>query len=127
MKLIALPTALLIALLAMPAAPAAQEQPAMTAGDLQQLCLGTDHVSKNACRIYILGVTQGLAVGLSIADAKGARSCVPADTSAEALETTLKTRLDADLTASPAHRDRDAARFIATVLARAFPCGKASH
>jgi hypothetical protein len=29
-------------------------QPAMTAGDLAQLCDGSDHVSVNACRIYIL-------------------------------------------------------------------------
>lgn len=96
----------------------------MTAGDLQQLCLGTDHVSKNACRIYILGVTQGIEVGLATADGKGRRPCVPGDTSAEALESTLKTKLDVDLAASPSNRDHDAARFIASVLAHAFPCSK---
>jgi len=99
----------------------------MTAGDLQQLCLGTDHVSVNACRIYILGVTQGIEVGLATADGKGARPCVPADTSAETLQSTLKAKLDADLAATPAHRERDAARFISSVLAHAFPCTRPAH
>ena len=112
--------------LATAASSAPQEEPAMTAGDLQQLCLGTDHVSKNACRIYILGVTQGLEVGLAMADGKvaGGRPCVPTDTSAETLESTLKTRLDADLAATPSHRDHDAARFVGSALAHAFPCPK---
>ncbi len=94
----------------------------MTAGDLQQLCLGTDHVSKNACRIYILGVTQGIEVGMATADNKGPRPCVPGDQSAEALESTLKAKLDSDLASSPANRDHDAARFIGSALAHAFPC-----
>jgi len=122
MKLTVVLVTLCSALLASTTAPAAPEEPAMTMGDLQQLCLGTDHVSKNACRIYILGVTQGLAVGLALADANGARPCVRGDTSAETLESTLKAKLDADLEATPAHRDHDAARFIGSVLARAFPC-----
>jgi len=124
MKSTALFATLCSALLAGAAASAPQEEPAMTMGDLQQLCLGTDHVSKNACRIYILGVTQGLAVGLAMADGRSGRPCVTGATSAEALESTLKARLDADLEAAPAHRDRDAARFIGSVLARAFPCSK---
>jgi Rap1a immunity proteins len=126
MRSIAL-AAIAAAVLATPAWSDPQEAPAMTAGDLQQLCLGTDHVSKNACRIYILGVTQGIEVGLATADGKSPRPCVPGDTSAEALETTLKTKLDADLAATPANRDHDAARFIGSVLAHAFPCGKPHH
>ena len=129
MRPIAAPACLLFALLTGAASSAPQDEPAMTAGDLQQLCLGTDHVSVNACRIYILGVTQGIEVGLGIADGKigGGRPCVPADTSAEALQSTIKKKLDADLAATPADRERDAARFIATVLLRAFPCSAAHH
>jgi hypothetical protein len=105
------------------------QAPAITAQDLQQLCEGTDHVSRNACRIYILGVTQGLALGMRIADGKtaSARPCVPAAISAEKLEETLKTRLGRDLAANPAKRDQDAAGFIGTVLGEAYPCQKAGR
>ena len=94
----------------------------MTAGDLAQLCTGTDHVSVNACRIYILGVTQGIAVGIHMAAAKtpAARPCVPPEISAEELEASLKNKLAAlDSNSEP----RDAAGFIGAALAVAFPCG----
>src|SRR5579871_2073965 len=92
-----------------PSANAAEEQPAMTAGDLEQLCTGTDHVSRNACRIYILGVTQGIAVGVKMSDGKSAagRPCVPANISAETLEQTVKRKLDEDLSRSPQHKSHD--------------------
>lgn len=127
MRSIAIAAMLAGSVLSTSAASDPQEVPAMTAGDLQQLCLGTDHVSKNACRIYILGVTQGIEVGMATADARGRRPCVPGDTSAEALESTLKSKLDADLAASPANRNRDAARFIGSALAHAFPCARPQH
>ena len=100
---------------------AAAEQPAMTAGDLAQLCSGTDHVSVNACRIYMLGVTQGIAVGIRMAAAPGpaSRACVPPGISAEELEARLKKKL-ASLDADSGQRD--AAGFIGTVLAASFPC-----
>ena len=101
---------------------AAPEEPAMTAGDLAALCTGTDHVSVNACRIYILGVTQGIKVGMRMAAGKSAanRSCVPAGISAEELEASLKKKLAAlDATSG----QRDAAGFIAAALAAEFQCG----
>jgi Rap1a immunity proteins len=124
------PIAVLIALTvtgALLASAAAPEQPAMTAGDLGQLCAGSDHVSRNACRIYILGVTQGITLGMRIADGttSGGRPCVPAGLSAEALEQTLQKKLDA--MSSAAERERDAAGFIGAVLIAAFPCPKAPH
>lgn len=102
---------------------AAPEEPAMTAGDLAQLCTGTDHVSVNACRIYILGVTQGIKVGIRMAAGKGAasRPCVPPGISAEELEAKIKKKLatlDAD------SGQRDAAGFIGAALATEFPCGR---
>jgi hypothetical protein len=123
MRAIALVLTLAAALLA---TAASSEQPAMTAGDLQELCGGTDHVSRNACRIYILGVTQGITVGMNIADGKsgGARPCVPEAISGDRLEKTLTTRLDQKLATSPASRDADAAAFIGTALGGAFPCAK---
>ena len=100
---------------------AAPEEPAMTAGDLAQLCTGTDHVSVNACRIYILGVTQGIKVGIRLSAGRsgGSRPCVPPGISAEELEASLKKKLaalDAD------SGQRDAAGFIGAALAAEFPC-----
>ena len=88
----------LIAAIALPLLTAASsETPAMTAADLAQLCGGTDHVSVNACRIYILGVTQGIDVGMRLAGARGNahRPCVPPKVSAEELDATVKQRLAA--------------------------------
>jgi len=100
---------------------AAPEQPAMTAGDLAQLCSGSDHVSVNACRIYMLGVTQGIAVGIRMAAAPSpdSRPCVPPGISAEELEAALKKQL-ASLDADSGQRD--AAGFIGAALAARFPC-----
>jgi hypothetical protein len=101
---------------------AAPEQPAMSAGDLAQLCSGTDHVSRNACRIYILGVTQGIAVGIRMAAARssGSRPCVPPGISAEELESTLKKKLGA---LDSRAEQEDAAGFIGEALVAGFPCG----
>ena len=119
-------TALTLTAMALSSASAAEPEPAMTAADLQQLCTGEDHVSRNACRIYILGVTQGIALGLHLLGRDGhpARPCVPAGVSAETLERTVKAKLADDLTAHPQDRQREAAGFISAVLAEAFPCSK---
>ena len=63
---------------------------AMTAADLKELCSGSDHVSRNVCRTYILGVTEGISQGLSIAAGKSAKACIPEGVSAEHLEKTIK-------------------------------------
>jgi len=116
-----LPATIVAAAAALLLAAAQPSQPAMTAGDLAQLCTGTDHVSVNACRIYILGVTQGIAVGIHMAAAKSpaARPCVPAGISAQELEATLKHKLAA---LAPDSEQRDAAGFIGAALAAGFPC-----
>jgi hypothetical protein len=104
------------------ALPAHAEEAAMTAGDLKELCAGSDHVSRNVCRTYILGVTEGIAQGLSIASGKGSRACIPEGVSAEQLEETVKSRLDEALSRSPARGTSGAAAFLASTLAQAFPC-----
>lgn len=103
---------------------ASSGQDVMTAGDLQQLCAGTDHVSVNVCRVYILGVTEGIALGMNIADGKtkGGRPCVPRGMSGDKLELTVKQKLDA-LT-SAAERDADASQLILAELASTFRCPK---
>jgi len=104
------------------ALPTHAGEAAMTAGDLQELCAGSDHVSRNVCRIYILGVTEGVAQGLSIAGGKGSRPCIPEGVSAEQLEATVKARLGEELSRAPARGTSDAAAFLASTLAQAFPC-----
>jgi hypothetical protein len=126
MRSIALTLTLFAATL--PGAVQASGESAMTEGDLHELCSGADHVSKNACRIYILGITQGIAVGLQLASGKtaGARPCVPGSVSCDALEEKVKTQLAADIAAAPANRNLDASGFIAAVLGRAYPCSAVS-
>jgi Rap1a immunity proteins len=111
------------ALLASAASP---ERYAMTAGDLQDLCAGSDHVSKNVCRVYILGVTEGITVGMHMAEGKtaGGQPCIPDGVSAERLEQTLKAKLDEDLAAAPASRAEGASTFIGAALVQAFPCAR---
>ena len=113
-------------LLANVAATAAADN-AITAADLQQLCRGTDTTSKNVCRVFIVGVVQGIQLGLEIADRHGARACVPATTSAEELESTVKTQLDQKLQTTPAAQEQPAASLIARIAVRAFPCPQAGH
>lgn len=126
MKPIALLLTILGALLS-PAAGAAQQ--VMTAGDLQQLCAGSDHVSINVCRVYILGVAQGIELGLNIADGKtkDGRPCVPDAVSGEELEHTLKEKLGQNLAAAPVHKNLDAASVLGALLAAAYPCAKSGQ
>jgi hypothetical protein len=94
----------------------------VTAGDLAQFCVGSDHVSQNVCRIYILGVTQGVVLGLGSAGGAPAHLCVPAALSAETLEETVKARIEAELQAHPAAASQDGARFIVAMLGKAYKC-----
>lgn len=119
-----LPCALALAMFC--SAPAVAAETVMTAGDLQQLCHGSDTTSRNVCRIYILGITQGITIGLSMAEGKtgGGRPCIPAQLSGDALEAAVKSHLEHDLTVRPADADMDAAQFVGTVAVRSFPCRK---
>jgi len=107
-------------------ANSSEAQPAMTANDLQQLGAGEDHVSRNVCRVYILGVTEGISLGVRIATGatRVSAPCVPQSISAEALEQTVKGGLQEDLRTTPADRNREASAVIGAVLAAAFHCSK---
>ncbi len=97
----------------------AAEPGVMSAADLQQLCMGSDTTSRNVCRVYILGVVQGINVGLNM---RGKRPCVPASIAAEDLERSIKTKLAADLAAVPDDGTRDASGIIGGIVARTYPC-----
>jgi hypothetical protein len=126
LRLPTLACGLLCALGARAAVPVPPAMNTVTAGDLAAFCVGSDHVSQNVCRIYILGVTQGVVLGLGNAPGGRARPCVPAQLSAETLEEAVKARLEAELAAHPAAAAQDGARFIMAMLGKAYPCTKAA-
>ncbi len=98
----------------------------MTAGDLQQICLRSDAESKSACRFYILGIAQGIDLGMNIADGKtqSDRLCVPAHTSGSVLELAVKIKMGQDLMVFPDDRKLDASGFVGAMLVTTFPCRK---
>src|ERR1700676_529172 len=83
---------------------------AMTAGDLQEICIGSSAESKAACRFYLLGITQGISMGMGIADGKmeGGRPCIPENLSASAIELVVKIKMGQDLMVFPDDRKLDA-------------------
>ncbi len=96
----------------------------ITGAELAQFCGGSDHVSQNVCRVYILGVTQGVVLGQGNAAPGRAHLCVPADLDASKLEEAVKGRLAGLMQASEAAAHEDASRLIAHALAALYPCGE---
>lgn len=96
----------------------------MTAGDLQEICTGSSAESNAACRFYILGVTQGVGMGMSIADGKtkGGRPCIPEDASGSALDLAVKMKLGQNLMVYPEDKKLDATGLIGAILVHTFPC-----
>jgi hypothetical protein len=105
---------------------AAAEDTAMTAGDLQEICIGSSPEAKSTCRFYLLGVTQGISMGMSIADGKTqvGRPCVPDNLSASAIELAVKMKLGQDLMVFPDDRKLEASGVVGAILVSTFPCGK---
>lgn len=97
---------------------------AMNVGDLQTICTAPDSESRTACRIYILGITQGINLGLAIADGKtkARRPCIPDDVSSTALEFAVKKAIGEDLMFYPKDRSLDAAGFVGGAITKTFPC-----
>ncbi len=106
--------------------PAEGKEKAMTAGDLQQMCIDQSTEAKYACRFYLLGITQGITMGMSIADGKmkGGRPCIPDDLSGAAIELVVKMKLGEDLMVFPDDRKLDASGFVGAILVSNFPCKK---
>lgn len=94
----------------------------MSAADLQEICHSSDTTSRNVCRVYLLGVSEGLALGIEIGHGHGAPVCLAEGVSGEALQERLREHLDAHLARSPGDGAEPAARLIAHLMARAYPC-----
>jgi hypothetical protein len=103
---------------------ATAEEKAMTAGDLQEICIGSSPESKSACRFYLLGVTQGISLGMGIADGKtqGGRPCIPENLSAAAIELSVKMKMGQELMVYPDDRKLDASGVVGAILVSTFPC-----
>jgi hypothetical protein len=116
----------LCALVLVSSVRAADSGSAMTVGDLQDICAAPSADRKSACRFYILGITQGLSVGMSIAEGKtkGGRPCIPDDTSSQTLELTVKMKLGQILMMFPEDKTLDASGLIGAILVNTFPCTK---
>ena len=105
---------------------AAAEDKAMTAGDLQQICIDSSAESKAACQFYLLGIKQGISMGMLIADGKtqGGRPCIPENLSASSIELAVKMKMGQDLMVFPDDRKLDASGLVAGTLVSTFPCRK---
>lgn len=99
----------------------------LTAGDLQQICGTQDPDIDAPCRFYILGILQGITIGMGMADGKvtGGRPCIPDDIQASKIETLVKAKLGADLMVYPRDKDLPASSFVGSVIATTFACHKA--
>ena len=96
----------------------------MTAGDLQQICSSQDSEADISCRLYILGIAEGITIGMSMADGKvvTGRPCIPDTISDSKLETLVKAQLGADLMVNPGDRSLPASSFIGAVIGTSFAC-----
>jgi Rap1a immunity proteins len=125
------PTLLLLALCCSTIVGMTQSKPpadekAMTAGDLQEICTDSSAESKAACRFYLLGITQGVSMGMNIADGKteGGRPCIPENLSSFAIELAVKIKIGQDLMVFPDDRKLDASGVVGASLVSTFPCRK---
>ena len=99
----------------------------MTAGDLQQICSSQNPDVDAPCRFYIMGIVQGITIGLGMADGKvtGGRPCIPDDLQDSKLETLVKASLGADLMVNPGDKELPASSLVGAVIATTFRCNKA--
>lgn len=98
----------------------------MTAGDLQEICIGSSPEAKASCRFYLLGIRQGLSMGMDIADGKtqGGRPCFPDNLSASAIELVVKMKMGQDLMVFPDDHNLEASGLVGGILVSSFPCRK---
>jgi len=99
----------------------------MTAGDLQQVCSTQNPDVDAPCRFYIMGIVQGITLGLGMADGKVAlgKPCIPDDLQNSKLEILVKANLGADLMVNPGDKDLPASSLVGAVIATNFKCKNA--
>ena len=99
----------------------------MTAGDLQKICSSQDPDVDAPCRFYIMGILQGVTIGIAMADGQvtGGRPCVPDNVQDTTFERVVKAKLGADFMVYPQDKNMPASSFVGSVIANVFACNKA--
>ena len=101
-------------------------------GDLQTVCTASDKEGKAICKFYILGVIEGLGVGLN-SNLEGGNHpqfvakekvslCVPEGLPGDLLEFLVKKQIGEDLMFYPEDKKLPAVSFIGGVIVRQYPC-----
>lgn len=98
----------------------------LNGSDLQAICSDSSADSKAACRFYILGITQGIELGMGIADGEtqGGRPCIPDNIPSSTLELLVKMKLGQDLMVYPGDKKLSASGIISAILISAYRCDK---
>ena len=101
--------------------PASAEHEQLSVGNLQEIRTRSDNGGKEACRYYILGVTERTRMAAAFAGDK-THFCIPEGVSLVAVESLIKNEIEEDLTVYPADRDLAAVGFVTAVAQKTYPC-----
>ena len=105
--------------LAVPAASAVE----LSAGELRTYCASPDSELRRRCSFYILGVSEGLSLGVGLAK-DSTIVCMPPNMSEAQLVATFQRTADALAIAYPSDMQASAASIVSAALRHEYPCGK---
>jgi hypothetical protein len=99
-----------------------KESGQMKVSDLKEICDATSHAeSVAACKFYVLGVVEGLQIGVGIANDK-AHFCMPDGVTATNMVQTVRVKMAGDLVLHPEDKDMPAVSFVGAVMVSTYPC-----
>ncbi len=110
--------------------PQAQTQGILTAGELYGWCNSSDAKLKGACKFYIWGFVEGVAItNISLTSGPGAsavparyQTCIPEQmTSTETIDVVMGL-FAKDFRAFPLDKNAQARTLLAVMLTEAYPC-----
>jgi hypothetical protein len=103
----------------------------MTVADLRLVCGTSEPQVPPACKFYILGASEGLALagstegkaaGQFVARTQGRHFCIPDNLPTETIRQKIMAMMDADLRAYPDDAKQPAISFVAAVIEQSYPC-----
>lgn len=96
---------------------------AMTAKDLQIMCVGLTEKMKTACDYYIFGVAEGAELEAGTVGDK-THFCIPGGVKTDQLALIVRAGMEGDFKMHPLDANMPASSFVGAVLIRAFPCAQ---